>query len=243
MTVLTISEPLVVDVVVMRATGMSVDWDGWLAALAREFDVRWLAAVPRPAPADRERRAGLVRIGRDESTELRELVEGFYRDHRAELVRTARGRLSNVEDAQEAVNEVIRRILTNPPRLSHSDMLGPYLHKAVRNEAIERLRQLIRRRENEDARVEVTAELVDRVRPSGAAVEDTVIRQLVIAKALGRLPDRQREVFLLVEREGHTMQTAAEVIGVSAGSVKRYLHEARSALRADVSLRQLRSVA
>lgn len=243
MTIVAITEPLIVDVVVMPRVGAPLDWDGWLAGLVREFDVRWLEAVPERASVDRDRRAGLARIARDNNGEMRELVEEYYRAHRDGLLRTARGRLDSVDEAQEAVHEVLRRVLTNPPRLTHSDMLGPYLHRSVRNEVTERLRRLIRRRENEDVRVEVNTELMDRLRPSEAAVEDTVIRQLVIARALGRLTERQREVFLLVEREGHTMQTASEVLGVSAGAVKRYLHEARVALRGDESLRQLRSVA
>ncbi|GAA5171593.1 hypothetical protein GCM10023321_70360 [Pseudonocardia eucalypti] len=220
-----------------------LDWDSWLAELLRGFDVRWLDAIRTASAADRSHRSGLIRVGHARGEAFGEWVARHYREQHGVLIHAAMRYLDNVEDAKEAVHDVIRRMLANPPALDGDDALRGYLYRAVRNEAISRLRQHARRREFEDIRTQLDSEIAVNIGAPLPAIDDSVTRQLVLAKALQRLSQRLREVLLLVDHDGHSMQSAADRLGITPGAVKRYLFNARHALREDESLRQLRSAA
>jgi RNA polymerase sigma-70 factor (sigma-E family) len=70
--------------------------------------------------------------------------------------------------------------------------------------------------------------------PLGAAAQSTdVDRDLVIRQALMRLPTRQRAVIVLRYLEDVTEREAADVLGVSVGTVKSQAHAALRKLRDD----------
>jgi RNA polymerase sigma-70 factor (ECF subfamily) len=52
-----------------------------------------------------------------------------------------------------------------------------------------------------------------------------------VAAALEQLPERQRMVVQLFELDGFSGAEIAEMLGVSPGTVRWYLHEARQSLR------------
>ncbi|MBV9199799.1 MAG: RNA polymerase sigma factor, partial [Alphaproteobacteria bacterium] len=78
-----------------------------------------------------------------------------------------------------------------------------------------------------------TAVDIDQISSSLVAVTDptssTKLREL--EHALGRLPEEQREVILLVGLEGMSYETAAEVLSVPVGTVRSRLSRGRDALR------------
>lgn len=55
-----------------------------------------------------------------------------------------------------------------------------------------------------------------------------------IAAALERLSRTQREVFVLVHVEGHSVTDVAAILGKAVGTVKSHLHRALSSLRDDL---------
>jgi len=55
-------------------------------------------------------------------------------------------------------------------------------------------------------------------------------RQVVLAEALTRLPARMRRCFVLRQYHGLAYEEIAEVLGVSVGTVKAHLHQAKSRL-------------
>ncbi len=64
-----------------------------------------------------------------------------------------------------------------------------------------------------------------------AAVDDRVDVEAVLRHALARLRPQQREILTLVAWEDLTVADAGRAIGVPPGTARRYLHEARLALR------------
>jgi RNA polymerase sigma factor (sigma-70 family) len=64
-----------------------------------------------------------------------------------------------------------------------------------------------------------------------AAVDDRVDVESVLRHALALLRPQQREILTLVAWEDLTVADAGRAIGIPPGTARRYLHEARMALR------------
>lgn len=64
-----------------------------------------------------------------------------------------------------------------------------------------------------------------------AAVDNRVDAKSVLLHALALLGPRQREILTLVAWEDLTVADAGRVLGLPPGTARRYLHEARMALR------------
>ena len=101
---------------------------------------------------------------------------------------------------------------------------GTWLHRLAVNHVLSR-RAVQRKRE---ARHSGGEGLLSRViaptrRSSGHALD--------IEGAIGQLPDRAREVFVLYDVEGYSHDEIAENLGVSVGTSKSQLHRARMLMR------------
>ncbi len=95
--------------------------------------------------------------------------------------------------------------------------------------ALNRLRRYWRSRPAEELRPDVTS-LASGWDP-WPAVDARVDTQVVLRAALARLKPEEREVVTLVAWEDLTAADAARVLGMPAGTARRLLHQARTALR------------
>jgi RNA polymerase sigma-70 factor (ECF subfamily) len=134
-----------------------------------------------------------------------------WNKHREELIRYA-SMLVGPADAEDLVSSVVVRILSRR-RLSDLDNPRSYLYRSVLNEA----RSLVRRRRRE------------RLSP-GSDVLPPDIEPGVLA-AVVDLPERQRAAVYLTYWRDLPIAEVAELMGCRPGTVKRYLHLARSRLR------------
>ena len=73
-------------------------------------------------------------------------------------------------------------------------------------------------------------EAPDRGAGPAEAAEDRELRRRLL-RALGRLSDRERAVFVLLELEGLDTRAAARTLGITAITVRRHLGRARTRLR------------
>lgn len=71
---------------------------------------------------------------------------------------------------------------------------------------------------------------------ASAAVPEDAVRGAeagrALAAAIGRLPDEQREVFVLAQVEGLKYQDIGEILGIPVGTVKSRMHAAVRGIRA-----------
>jgi RNA polymerase sigma factor (sigma-70 family) len=95
--------------------------------------------------------------------------------------------------------------------------------------ALNRLRRYWRSRPAEDLVPDMTT-LANGWDP-WPAVDARVDTQAVLRAALARLRPEEREVLTLVAWEDLTVADAARVLGLPAGTARRLLHQARTALR------------
>lgn len=118
--------------------------------------------------------------------------------------------------AEDVVSTVVLRVLR---KRSLSDLEQPksYLLKAVLNES----RGVMRRRSTE---------------PLGEVAADSSAAEVVdVVRAVRSLPVRQRAAVYFFYWEGLPVQEIANVMGISEGAIKRYLHLARKKLKDPLS--------
>ncbi len=149
--------------------------------------------------------------------------------HRDEIYRYARALLANQADAEDATQEVLLRLWNHLPRISPFN-LRAWLLQTTRHFCLDQLR----RRSNPAAPMLVDDEFLDdrpdelAVNPSLAA--DCTFRLEQARRALLRLPENLRSVFVLYEINGLRYREIAATLGIPINSVKVYLSRARERL-------------
>jgi RNA polymerase sigma factor (sigma-70 family) len=133
--------------------------------------------------------------------------------------------LANAQDADDAVQNTLIKALAGLRRGERVMAVRPWLYRIAHNEAI----SLLRRRRP-------ASELVATVADHALGPAETVaVREEMraVLHAIGELPDRSRDAFLLREVAGMRHAEVAEVLGTSAGNARQAVFEARMALQDD----------
>ncbi|GAA4840776.1 hypothetical protein GCM10023201_33600 [Actinomycetospora corticicola] len=208
--------------------------DDGLSLLAR-FDRRWLPAEVAP-DVDAATRAGLRRISGDDPARHLTVLLAYYQRARPSLLALARTLLGrHREQAEDLLQDVMRKVVQNPPVLRDPDKVDALFRQAVRNGAITWGTRAAR----ETARVEHDAEAVLELADPAQPFEDTILFHLVVARALASLSPRERAVIDLVDLRRRTVQEAADELGISLGAAKNYRFVGLRRLREDPGLRAL----
>jgi RNA polymerase sigma-70 factor, ECF subfamily len=163
--------------------------------------------------------------------------ELLVRTHSLALLRFARAQLQDESDAEDVVHDVFVRLWGDRERMGGDRSVRAYLLAAVRNRVIDKLRRYkLERRwtqpmpSGEEGRegnpVAAIPDPVLESDPASLAELDAAIRL-----AVADLPERGRTAFLLCREEGLSYAEAAEVMGVSTGTVKTHMVRALAALR------------
>ncbi len=130
---------------------------------------------------------------------------------------------SNVDRADDLVQETLMRAIANIQRFQPGTNMQAWLFTILRNLFHSEYRK--RRREVEDADGSYAGRL--KVQPEqGSRLDFEDFRT-----ALDKLPQEQREVVLLIGLEGISYAEAADILQVSIGTVKSRLSRGRRALR------------
>ncbi|MBD3235922.1 MAG: sigma-70 family RNA polymerase sigma factor [Candidatus Eisenbacteria bacterium] len=159
------------------------------------------------------------------------------------LVRRYQGRafglayhyLGNAEEARDLAQEIFVRIYERLASCTSAETFVPWMIRIGRNLCIDRLR---RRRARPQAVTTPVEEMVDLAAdaPGPATDLERGARRDLVQRAIARLSDVNREVILLKEIEGLTLQEIAEMLGVPIGTVKSRSNRARIALADEVRL-------
>lgn len=139
------------------------------------------------------------------------------------LRRFARAMVRDATLADDLVQECLERALSRLHLWKPGTNLRAWLFTILRNLHINAIR---RRQTVVDIDAEAQASIGS---ASGAQIVTLELRDL--KRALGRLPAEQREVVLLIGLEGISYGEAADILGISIGTVKSRLSRGRKALR------------
>jgi len=156
-----------------------------------------------------------IEVSREASEDAAADLAALYDAHGAPLYRYLLALLSNVEDAEDALQEVFLGVLRRAAGDSVADVRA-YLFRAARNQALMALRK--RRKQDKER----AAAAISWIEPESCG-PDQRGTAIDIDRAVRELAVEQREVILLKVSEGLTFREIAEVIGVPhATAASRY---------------------
>jgi len=141
------------------------------------------------------------------------------------------GMLDDPDEAEDVVQEVLVRLYLKLGAFRGEARFSTWLYQLTRNAARD-ARRRTRRRERRMAPLRGD-ELAAPARNPAAELErhEDVTR---VRHAMAALPERQREVFDLVEFQGYAPTEVAALLNLSPGTTRAHLFRARRAVRAAV---------
>ena len=162
-------------------------------------------------------------LAREASRGDERALERIYREYHQPLYRFCLAIVGNPQDAQDALQNTMVKMLRSLPGEERSIALKPWLYRIAHNESIDLLR---RRRPNvslEANEPQLGEELAVRVETRQR------LRQLITD--LGALPERQRETLLMREAAGLSFDEIGVALETSPAVARQTLYEARLGLR------------
>ena len=147
----------------------------------------------------------------------------IFRRYHQPLYRFCLAIVGNPEDAQDALQNTMMKVLRALPGEERKIELKPWLYRIAHNESIDLLR---RRRESRPLDVEQAA-------PGYGLAEDVATRERLrrLLIDLRELPDRQREVLVMRELAGLDFDEIGSALETSSAVARQTLYEARLSLR------------
>lgn len=147
----------------------------------------------------------------------------IFRRYHQNLYRFCLSIVGNPEDAQDALQNTMMKVLRALPGEERKIDLKPWLYRIAHNESIDLLR---RRRETRELDVEQIA-------PGYGLAEDAATRERLrgLIADLKELPERQREVLVMRELSGLDFEEIGAALETSGAVARQTLYEARQSLR------------
>jgi RNA polymerase sigma-70 factor (ECF subfamily) len=177
--------------------------------------------MPRPARTDEEAiEVTLAQSGDGHA------FERLYRLH-VTRVHTLVRRMVPDDDAEELTQDVFVRAWEKLGTFRGESRFGTWLHRLAVNLMLERRAALGTRRQRYEADDAGLAHVAARRETPEAAMD--------MERAMARLPEGAREIFVLHDVEGYKHEEIAEMLGINTGTSKSQLHRARMALRGHLS--------
>jgi len=147
----------------------------------------------------------------------------IFRRYHQGLYRFCLAIVGNPEDAQDALQNTMIKVLRALPGEEREIELKPWLYRIAHNESIDLLR---RRRETRELDVEQIA-------PGYGLAEDAAARERLrqLIADMKELPERQRQVLVMRELGGLDFDEIGMALSTSGAVARQTLYEARQSLR------------
>lgn len=175
-----------------------------------------------PPAADALNEEVLARIRAGDQAAFEHLFRTWY----ARLARYASALTGGSDTAEDVVQDVLVAVWSRRETLPEVGAVPSYLHRAVRNRALNHLRQ--QRTRGRWLAAQDPDPALPPVAESALIGADAARR---VAVALRALAPRSREVFLLSRDQGLTYPAIAETLGISVKTVETLMSRALRSLR------------
>jgi RNA polymerase sigma-70 factor (ECF subfamily) len=152
--------------------------------------------------------------------------EALVRQFQGRIYAVAYHYVSNTEEARDLAQEIFVRLYQTRGRWPAADMFVPWLVRVSRNLCLDQLRRKRARPPAEDIPVDQMHTLAA---PGGTPEEQHVARsrRSLVHRALHALGRLNREMILLKEIQGLSLEEIASVLNIPLGTVKSRSNRAR----------------
>lgn len=158
-----------------------------------------------------------------------EAFEELYRQHAGRLYNLAFRMTGSAEEAEDLLQDVFLHAHRKLGSFRGESSLGTWLYRLGMNQCLDYLRG--RHAKMGRATDSLDAETADEPAAPAPAVP-TAISRMDLDRAIAKLPEGCRAVFLLHDVEGFDHGEVASILGISEGTSKSQVHKARVKLRA-----------
>lgn len=148
--------------------------------------------------------------------------------YQEKLHRMAYRMLGSHHDAMDAVQEILLRLLRSLPSFRGEAKFSTWLYRLASNTIIDYRRRLYRR--EPDLPLEFDLQ-IEGPNTDPDSMCEAAFKEYLIDQGLKQLPEAQRLLVVLRDREGLANQEVADILGIDIGTLKSRLHRARGALR------------
>jgi RNA polymerase sigma-70 factor (ECF subfamily) len=154
--------------------------------------------------------------------------EELYRRHERRVYALCLRMLQNTDEANDLTQEVFVQVYRSIARYDAHDAFTTWLHRFTVNCVLAHFR-------SRTVKFEKTTDDDDgqpvKVISLNSEFKLPVIDHIAHQKAIDRLSNQYRRVFILHDLEGYSSEAVAKILGCSIGSVKASLHKARLKMR------------
>jgi RNA polymerase sigma-70 factor, ECF subfamily len=191
-------------------------------------------AVPLASQATEE--SGVRSVSDDAALMLRyrngdaRAFEMLYARHKAPLYRYLLRTCRNKEVANDLFQEVWGKVIASRSRYEARAQFTTFLYRIAHNCAIDYFRRSSRERSTENLN-EMLDELPDSLQQHPESIVSEVQLRADFRRALDELPSEQRDVFVLYEETGLSLEEIGKVTGVAMETAKSRLRYAVAKLR------------
>ena len=193
----------------------------------RLFSRQPVAAAAPSNPRERVKTADLELAERCQQGDAGAFEE-LYRQHAGRLYNLAYRMAGSAPEAEDLLQEMFLHAHRKLASFRGESSLGTWLYRLGMNQCLDHLR-------GRQAKMDRASESLDRpsveqpVAPMPAV--PSAVSRIDLERAVGRLPDGCRAVFLLHDVEGFEHGEIASILGISVGTSKSQVHKARMKLR------------
>ena len=146
----------------------------------------------------------------------------LYRSTSEKIYRLMLRMTRNSDDAFDLTQQTYVQALQNFSRFEGRSPLSTWLHRIAVTQVLMEQRSASRR-----------GRVLDLPTPSASGTREGALIDL--ERAMTRLPERARAVFVLHDVEGYRHAEVADLLGVTVGTSKAQLHRARKLLREELN--------
>ena len=164
--------------------------------------------------------------------------EQLYRRHKSSIFSFLTRQFTSPENASELTQEVFFRVVKSAHTFKHGSKFTTWLFSIARNLAIDSTRKAKHRRHTSLQQKKDDEHALEEKLPAGGPAPDrgavASSLQQDLAHAISKMPDEQREVFLLREYHGLTFKEIATIVSAKEGTVKSRMRYALQFLQSEL---------
>jgi RNA polymerase sigma-70 factor, ECF subfamily len=194
-----------------------------------------------PIPAAGKAKARVDHRNSDEAALVRRVQQGdemAFREvvdrYQAKVFSIIYGILRNRNDAEDIAQQVFAKIYFSIKNFDFRSSLLTWIYKITVNECYDYLRKKkVRKLVYESDFSEEEAQRMERAEPGTEAkqnLDEDLARRDLVMKLLSKVSEEDRELLMLKEVEGHSVEELASIMGMNENTIKVKLFRARQKL-------------